>query len=209
MTYDFPGLYRLNYKDIRKASATLAEAFCDYPLFSPISKSVRQQALSIMFEVDLRYALRRGAAYALGPELSEVATWQFDYRQREDLWGYLLSVRLRTLRLFSLAGPKAMRAMEDIFSEIERHVGALILPENTVYLSSIGVKPSFRGQGAATRLLAPVLKAMEEAGQSVFLQTNAERNVGIYQRFGFEVMERLEAGIVPCPTWFMLRRGGG
>jgi ribosomal protein S18 acetylase RimI-like enzyme len=74
------------------------------------------------------------------------------------------------------------------------------------YLEVVGVDPRARGLGIGTRLLEPVLALADETGQTCYLETMTERNVGWYQSLGFEVREaevRFVAG--GPPNWTMMR----
>lgn len=200
------GLYQLTKKDVRKASCTLAEAFLEYPFFaSAINGANRMEALLRMFEVDIRYALKKGAAYSLDQEMNEVSTWLFNQNRGQDLMGYLTCVTPRTLELFRLVGRKGLKTLERAFKEVEAQMLKQKFPQNTVYLSSIGVRKEARGQHRATRLILPVLNALEEKGHSVFLYTNEQRNVAIYERFGFRTVYELQHTAIPCRTFFMLK----
>lgn len=73
------------------------------------------------------------------------------------------------------------------------------------YLEVVGVEPDVRGLGIGTRLLEPVLARADEAGQPCYLETMTRRNVGWYQKLGFEV-RRAGVSITPGgpPNWTML-----
>jgi ribosomal protein S18 acetylase RimI-like enzyme len=82
-------------------------------------------------------------------------------------------------------------------------------PEPCVVLSGIGVEPARQGRGLGSALLESGLGRADRDNVAVFLGTNTERNLPLYERHGFEVLgEEPVPGGGP-PTWAMLRRPDG
>jgi ribosomal protein S18 acetylase RimI-like enzyme len=71
------------------------------------------------------------------------------------------------------------------------------------HLGPIGVRPELQGHGVGMALLTTVLTMVDEMGSPTFLETDVDRNVGLYERFGFTVTNR--ADIVGVNTRFMWR----
>lgn len=83
------------------------------------------------------------------------------------------------------------------FERLVRNVQARIVPEPHVYLSTLAVDPEHQGRGHGRELMKAVLEQAEQAGRVCYLETELERNVGFYRRFGFEVADEL---VVPGTT---------
>jgi ribosomal protein S18 acetylase RimI-like enzyme len=71
------------------------------------------------------------------------------------------------------------------------------------HVGPLGVHPDAQGKGVGASLLQAFLSTVDEAGEPAFLETDVERNVIIYQRFGFEVVDSEVIGGVN--TQFMWR----
>jgi ribosomal protein S18 acetylase RimI-like enzyme len=71
------------------------------------------------------------------------------------------------------------------------------------HVGPLGVHPDIQGQGVGASLLQAFLSTADEAGEPTFLETDVERNVIFYQRFGFEVVD--SEVIVGVNTRFMWR----
>ncbi len=56
------------------------------------------------------------------------------------------------------------------------------------YLDVVVVGPDFQGRGFASRLIRPFLERAEAAGADVYLETQNEANVGVYERYGFRLV---------------------
>ena len=74
-----------------------------------------------------------------------------------------------------------------------------------LYLLTLGVDPKFQGAGCARRLMDAVHAASESHPTStgVALATENPQSVRFYERLGYSVTGRAEAG--GCPSWTMFR----
>jgi ribosomal protein S18 acetylase RimI-like enzyme len=72
------------------------------------------------------------------------------------------------------------------------------------YLFVLGVDPAHQGTGVGGRLLARLGERADAAHHDSFLETDEERNVGLYRRYGYEVVEE---GPTPLGfrMWHMVR----
>ena len=71
------------------------------------------------------------------------------------------------------------------------------------HIGPIGVRPERQGHGVGKALLQTFLTTVDEQGSPAFLETDVDRNVVLYQRFGFSVTSRED--IVGVDTRFMWR----
>jgi ribosomal protein S18 acetylase RimI-like enzyme len=56
------------------------------------------------------------------------------------------------------------------------------------HLGPIGVHPELQGRGIGTALLDSFLTTVDQQGLPAYLETDVDRNVALYQTFGFEVI---------------------
>jgi predicted GNAT family acetyltransferase len=73
------------------------------------------------------------------------------------------------------------------------------------YLMSIGVGKEFQGQGFSKKLILPMLEYFDKNGHSCYLETHNPRNVSIYEKFGFKVMETGKLPGSDITHWAMMR----
>lgn len=71
------------------------------------------------------------------------------------------------------------------------------------HVGPIAVHPEHQGHGIGSALLKAFLKAADESKTPVFLQADFDRNVVLYERFGFKVVSQEE--ILGVPTRFLWR----
>lgn len=183
---------KLNPKDIKKAAYIITEAFMDYPLPGQYIEDPdrRRIALREMFKVELRKALDKGSVYTLGGDFQEVAIWKHEVMPESDL-AYIKYMRLGTLKLlFTVRIKECIRLFRALRNIMDTKL-KLYLPENTVELYIVGVNPANQGQGRLSKLLKPVLKAIQEENWTALVMTNTESNRKIYEHLGFELVEVL------------------
>ncbi len=79
-------------------------------------------------------------------------------------------------------------------------------PGSHWYLFVLGVEPSSQGKGVGGALMEPVLARADAENTSCYLETQYERNLPFYGKYGFEVAEE---GTVPNGgprIWSMVRQ---
>lgn len=72
------------------------------------------------------------------------------------------------------------------------------------YLAVLSVEPESQGRGHGSALIKPGLAAADAQGVGAYLETQRERNLGFYERFGFELTEKLVID-GELPVWLMWR----
>jgi ribosomal protein S18 acetylase RimI-like enzyme len=72
------------------------------------------------------------------------------------------------------------------------------------YLGFLGTVPARQGQGHGAALLREVL---EREGGPAYLESSNPRNIGLYRRHGFEIVEELTMPWGCPPVWRMWRPG--
>lgn len=93
---------------------------------------------------------------------------------------------------------------ETVFGLLDR-VDAAHPSEPHWFLPAIGVDPPAQGRGLGAALMAPMLTRCDEEGAIAYLESSNVRNLPFYERLGFQVVERIQAGDSPVVT-AMVRR---
>ena len=81
-----------------------------------------------------------------------------------------------------------------------------VVKQSYWYSGPIGVAPEHQGKGYARILLKAMLNRLDSEKMPCFLETQTEKNVALYGRYGFEVVEK---GMIPGTTlthYGMLRK---
>lgn len=107
-----------------------------------------------------------------------------------------LPVMLRATGLARFGRLAAMR------SDMDRHHP---MDRRHAYLWFLGVRPEAQGRGIGSRLLKAATDRLDAAREAAYLETQTERNVGLYRRHGFEVLSEHRARADAPMMWSMWR----
>lgn len=204
MTSSHPkNLYKLLKKDVRQAGMVLADAFRDDPVWKKVFSDARLAQQQSVFEVPVRYCLRYGQVYATSENLESIITWVPGNLADMTIWRLICS---GTVWSGSKGGFRLASKIEPIFRPIEadRQTNMKGIPH--LYVPILGVATGFQGQGLGGKLLNSLITESERAGVPIYLETETEKNVRWYGKFGFETIKQIALPIIDLPMWEMVRK---
>ena len=184
----------------------LARAFVRDPFFGWLAGDApeRGQRMRDGWTGVLRFASDRLSETWTTEDLAGVAIWIPPGRNPSTL---IDQVRL-TPALARMTTWGRLRATSAAVETLEAHRHRH-MPDPHFYLSALGVEPDRQGEGIGSALLAPVLQAADATEVPAYLETATARNVLLYERHGFEVVEELTLPGTDIHGWLMVRRPGG
>jgi ribosomal protein S18 acetylase RimI-like enzyme len=98
-----------------------------------------------------------------------------------------------------------MKMMKQSIKLIEETKKNLNLNEH-IYLFIIGVSQDLQGKGFGGKLLRAIIEKTDRERKPMYLETQKESNVSLYEKYGFRVVKKI---ILPDPVnlpfWFMVR----
>jgi len=195
-------MYRLTKTDIKLAATIAAKAYFAADDFSTLSidPSKRMKNLQKTMGMTLRYTLKFGAVYAPSQNLEGVAAWLPHNKVKIPLWRY---VRLGMLSVIIRVGKDARGELlrYDRLAK-NKHKEYANFPH--LYLYNIAVDPEHQGKGIASGLLNPMLAKADEERLPCYLES-PQRNVPLYEHFGFEVLEHISRPDSDKDIWLMMR----
>ncbi len=143
--------------------------------------------------------LQKGCIDCVGEEPNAVALWlEVKGQYREPLGELIRSGLVWTPVALGIGASVRLSKYSNAMLKLHRRHAS----GPHWYLQMVGVEPSKQGRGLGSRLLAHGLARASTL--PVYLETDVERNVGLYRRHGFEVMEHASTA-EPVPLWSMLR----
>jgi ribosomal protein S18 acetylase RimI-like enzyme len=141
-------------------------------------------------------------------------TWTTEDRAGVALWlppGYSGPSFIDSLRIMPsiarLAGWRRLRLVADAVGTLERRRHHHVQRPH-FYLSALGVEPQRQGEGVGSALLRPVLDRCDQRRIPAYLETATARNVLLYERLGFDVVEELTLPRSDVHGWLMRRPRG-
>jgi len=196
------GLYQVRRKDIPKTGAVLAGAFQNDPVWEKVLAGAAIEQRRAFFESPVRYGLKYGRVYAASANLEGIAAWVPGEHADMTLWrGFRSGSIFSGMKL----GMKTIMQMKPIFEPLEADRRANMAGRAYVYLMIIGVAPEFQSRGLGGKLLRAIIQESESAGTPLYLETATVRNVGMYKRFGFKILNKMIHPIIDLPQWELLR----
>jgi GNAT superfamily N-acetyltransferase len=188
-------------EDVPRIAKALARAFEDDPVMSWIfrSESERISRLERSFTLFLeRIWLPQDECYA-ADRLFGAALWL-----PPGKWHLGVGAQLRLLpSMFSVTGSNLPRLFSVLNLIEKRHP-----KEPHYYLAVLGVEPEYQGKGFGSALMQPVLERCDREGIPGYLESSKRRNVVLYERHGFRVVEELKLPKDGPPIWRMWREPG-
>jgi ribosomal protein S18 acetylase RimI-like enzyme len=193
---------RARETDIPVLAEVLARAFAEDPALSYFTQRDERQHERMVagMEAMLRYGSARLSDTYTTADLAGAAIWTPPGYSGLGLreWPGMLR---KSLFMCGWRGLVTIRSARRVLDErLARHI-----PEPNYYLSVIGVDPAGQGQGVGSALMRPILERCDREHVPASLATNLERNVRLYERHGFRVVDEVPIPKTTIPTWFMRR----
>jgi len=197
-------LLRLTLKERDAGAEVLGRAFTEYELLRYYfhDETERRKVADTFGFIALSVCLKYGEVYASSEKLEGVAAWLPPGKAPFGGWQIIRSVPLPILIRFAHQGASRLRAYGRHIDNVHRK----LVPYPHWYLEIIGVDPPYQGQGFSSRLVRTVLKRIDRERMPCFLETNTEKNVSIYRRFGFEVVSEDKMPGTEVTSFAMLRK---
>ena len=197
-----PTVRRVTREDVPRLTEVLTRAFARDPYFTWLAGDAaeRNQRMRDAWHAILRFASAGLRETWTDTGLRGVAIWIPPGRQSSSL--------LDSFRLFPsftrLTGWSRMREASSAVELLERR-RRFHVPWPHFYLSALGVDPEVQGQGIGSAILEPVLRHADATRTAAYLETATARNVLLYERHGFVVVEELLLPGTDIRGWLMRR----
>ena len=103
------------------------------------------------------------------------------------------------LTVLAQAGPDVLGKAQEMLTEFGKHAPG----QRHWKLGPVAVAPHLQGSGIGSRMVEQFCARMDALGDLACLDTDQVKNVRLYEKFGFEVVD--EAAVLGVPMWFMTR----
>jgi ribosomal protein S18 acetylase RimI-like enzyme len=197
-------LYRVQKRDVIQASKILADAFQHDPLWNKIYEGDPgiEKRFQAFFEGGVRYCLKYGEVYAPSKDLEGVMGLVPGKYADMNWWR---SIRSGTMSVGMRMGLSAAMKMGTILKPITADRRGNMAACTFLYVLVIGVAPEQQGKGFGRKLIDAAIEKAEQEGLHLYLETEAEENVRMYEHFGFRLLNRITLPIVDLPMWEMVK----
>jgi GNAT superfamily N-acetyltransferase len=103
-------------------------------------------------------------------------------------------------------GLNASKKLGPIFKPITEDRHEHMVKSNYLYLLIVGVATKLQGKGFGRKLIKAAIEKSEREGLQLYLETETEENVKMYEHFGFRLFKKIMLPIVDLPMWEMARK---
>jgi ribosomal protein S18 acetylase RimI-like enzyme len=199
-------LIRLDKDRIGQASEMLTRAFFNDPKLTYIltEERGRNELGRHLFTFELNYGLNYGRVYATSPALEGVAVWLPSAKSAITLWR---AMRSGGMALQKNLGKETMKRLMNFSDQVDAY-HARHAPDPHCYLFFIGVDPGSQGKGFGGKLIRPILERLDQRGIDCYLNTQNEKNIGLYEHFGFTMVEQVTLPGTEILHTGMIRKAG-
>lgn len=205
MTVRLNNLYKVQKKDILEASAVLSDAFKHDPLWNKIfeGESNIKEKFCTFFETPIRYCLKYGEVYSTSEDLEGIIAWVPGDLSDMKLWRIIRSGTFMTGMKMARFGKKMKSAFKQIQDDRKKNMKG----RKYIYLQVLGVATKFQGQGFGGKLINALTEKSRRDGIAIYLETETEDNVKMYERFGFKLIKKINLPGIDLPMWEMIKDG--
>lgn len=203
MSKNTQSLIPISENNAEPAIEVLVRAFRNYPLFRHYfpNEANREKILHYFLSVVVFSGIHYGEVHATSPNLEGIAVWIPSNNYPVTFWNLLRSVPL--LKIFGIGrhGGTKLRHFNDYIDSVHQRVA----PFKHWFLQAIGIAPRFQGEGFASMLLRPMLSKIDKEYLPCYLETIDEKNISMYEHYGFKIIDISNIPDTKFTNWGMLR----
>jgi len=153
-----------------------------------------------LMNLTFRISLKFGKVYAPTKNIEGVAAWLPHDKTNLSNWVYIRHGALPVVIGARKEGRKKLMLYSNLANK--KHKQHANFPH--MYLYNLAIDPKYQGKGYASRLLKPMLAKLDEKNLPCYLETH-ERNLVMYEHFGFELVEQISLPQFDNDILLMLR----
>lgn len=178
------GLYIVQKKDLDRLAEVAADAYKDYPLHNWFTKGkYDEKASKLLMQITLKTMTQDAIIYADSEEMNGFAAWiPFGFTGNKAI-PFLKSGGLKLILHSGFGIINRLSAYEKYAMSLKKE----FTEHYDWYLFNLSVKKDAQGKGIASKLLRPMLTFCDEEKMVAYLETNKEKNVSLYNHYGFEL----------------------
>jgi GNAT superfamily N-acetyltransferase len=193
--------------EIEAATLIFTDAFMNDPLWTsiPWSEKRRKENLVSFFRIYSALACAGKKLYVTGTPPQGGAIWSMPGQHKLCIFKKLsILIRYGAIRMLFNPSLLAFRNIQPVFRDTVR-MHKQYAPHEHYYLDMLAVDPESWGRGTASRVVKPMLEKAKQEHMGVYLETTTERNVQMYEHFGFKLMEKAEFKKLGLNVWALYK----
>ena len=200
------GLYLVQKKDIDRLAEVAADAYQDYPLHNWFTKGKYDaKASKLLMQITLKTMTKDAVIYADSEEINGFAAWlPFGFTGNKAV-PFLMNGGLSLILHSGFGLIARLSAYESYAMNLKKE----FTDNYDWYLFNLSIKKDAQGKGIASKLMRPMLEFCDNEKMVAYLETNKEKNIGLYQHYGFDLMKEELIPKTPVMHYAMVRNPKG
>ena len=180
------GLYLVPAERLDELAEIAADAYQNYPLHNWFTNGVYDPVASRLIMKTTLAAMKDDAViYADSEELNGFAVWiPLGFTGSKTI-PFLRNGGVRLLLHSGLGIIKKLLVYETFAMDLKKKYTGHV----DWYLYNLSVRQAAQGKGIASKLMKPMLQFCDDEKMIVYLETNKENNVSLYDHYGFRLRE--------------------
>lgn len=194
----------LRKNDLLRASNVLSEAFYHDPLWNKVFEGIPDfnKRFKTFFLTPLRFCMKYGKVFVSSGQIEGVAGVVPGKWADMNLWRIVRSGALYSVMKMGNTVAKRMAPLNNVLPRDRNlHMGNRAF----MYLLILGVAPSYQKKGVGKKLLTNLAEYCDRKGLPIYLETETEENVRMYEYFGYTMLKKIVIDGLGVPMWEMVR----
>ena len=191
-------LYKIQKIDLNNAVNVLTDAFSEESMWKEVfNDEVKNRVLT---EVMVRFCLKYGNVLSTSENLEGVMAITPHDKDMTALrvirsGGFFLSMKIAN-------ESKKLKVLSNTIEEAKKSLDL----DPYIHLLIMGVSREFQGKGFGGKLIRAVIEKSETERKPIYLETQKEENVSLYEKYGFSVKKKINLPEpLNLPMWLMVR----
>ena len=197
-------LYRVQKADLARVGEVMADAFQYDPIWMKVyeGESDSERKCRANFQAGIRHCLKFGEVYAPSEALEGAIAWVPGRYADITPWRALRSgAAVVGMRMGFSVARKMASVFKPIIEDRRKHMAGV----SYLYVLMLGVATGLQGRGFGRKLLDAAIEKAEREGLHLYLETETEENVKMYEHFGFRLLKQISLPVVNLPMWEMVK----
>ncbi|SDB83405.1 Acetyltransferase (GNAT) domain-containing protein [Pelagirhabdus alkalitolerans] len=196
--------YEIKHDDLEDVKEVLANAFMNDPLkhaFENEANFLKQY--QAFFLVPVTYALKYGYVYSPSDDLEGVIVYTRGRYASMTPWRMLMSGAMK----YGLqVGREPLKRLDPFMKLSKKDRKSFTSSyKDYFYVMLFGIHSDHQGKGHGKALLQHIIKQADQELLPIYLETETEKNVSIYEHFGFKVVNQHNIPSLNMTFYAMLR----
>jgi GNAT superfamily N-acetyltransferase len=191
-------LYKIQKKDLKNAVNILDNAFSEESMWKEVFND--EDKNRVLTEVMVRFCLKYGNVLATSDNLEGVMAISPHDKDMTALRIIRSGAFFLSMKISNEA--KKMKVLSNAIEEAKKSLNL----DPHIHLLIMGVSQEYQGKGFGGKLIRAIIEKAETERKPIYLETQKEENVTLYEKYGFSVKKKI---ILPeplnLPMWLMVR----